>query len=67
MILVIRYSLPPEEIQALRNGLKKKWEAVNKVYQEITHINKVDTIGLKRKFKFNNLVLFIFWKKERRM
>eukprot|EP00828_Plagiopyla_frontata_P043008 TRINITY_DN6595_c0_g1_i2.p1 TRINITY_DN6595_c0_g1~~TRINITY_DN6595_c0_g1_i2.p1 ORF type:complete len:263 (+),score=36.99 TRINITY_DN6595_c0_g1_i2:101-790(+) len=44
-----RYSLPPEEIQALRDGLKKKWEVVNKVYQEITHKKKVDTIGLKRK------------------
>ncbi len=38
-----------EEIDQLRQGLKKKWEAVNKEYQSITHINRIDTVGLKRK------------------
>jgi predicted GTPase len=31
------------------NGLKAKWEAVNKEYQNITHIRMIDTVGLKRK------------------
>lgn len=44
-----RHLLAPEEIQKLRDGLKRKWEAVNKEYQSITHISKMDTVGLKRK------------------
>ena len=44
-----RYLLSPEEVQELKEGLKKKWEAVNKDYQSITHIGKPDTQGLKRK------------------
>lgn len=36
-------------MRELRHALKKKWEEINKVYQGITHISKVDTIGLKRK------------------
>jgi len=38
-----------EEVRILREGLKKKWEIVNKEYQQITHIVKLDTVGLKRK------------------
>lgn len=38
-----------DEIKVLRDGLKAKWEAVNREYQSITHINKIDTVGLKRK------------------
>lgn len=41
--------MTPEEVEQLRQGLKKKWEAVNKEYQSITHVNKIDTVGLKRK------------------
>ena len=37
-----------EEAQELRDSLQKKWDFVNKQYQEITHM-KVDTIGQKRK------------------
>ena len=44
-----RYLLPAEEVKQLQDGLKKKWEAVNKEYQTVTHISKVDTQGLKRK------------------
>lgn len=41
--------MPPEEIKKLRDGLKAKWDAVNKEYQNITHIKQIDTVGLKRK------------------
>lgn len=44
-----RYLLPAEEVQELISGLKKKWEAVNREYQNVTHIVKVDTHGLKRR------------------
>lgn len=43
------YQLSQEEIKGLKEGLKKKWEAVNKEYQQITHIRKIDTLGLRRK------------------
>jgi len=33
----------------LRDGLRKKWEAVNREYQTITHIRRIDSTGLKRK------------------
>ena len=38
-----------EELKILREGLKKKWEEVNKEYQSITHISKIDSVGLRRK------------------
>lgn len=41
--------MPSEEIKKLREGLRAKWNAVNKEYQNITHINKIDTVGLKRR------------------
>jgi len=44
-----KFLMSPEEINQLREGLKKKWAAVNKEYQAITHISKIDTQGLKRK------------------
>ncbi|CAG9320757.1 ENKUR_2 [Blepharisma stoltei] len=44
-----KYLVSQEEVKELRDGLKKKWEAVNKEYQMITHIRKPDTQGLKRK------------------
>ncbi len=44
-----KYLLSEAEVQELRQGLKRKWEAVNQEYQKITHISKVDTLGIKRK------------------
>lgn len=44
-----RYLLSAQEVKELREGLRRKWEAVNKEYQSVTHISKVDTLGLKRK------------------
>jgi hypothetical protein len=46
----IRFLLSEEELKILREGLKRKWEMVNKEYQSITHISKLDTIGLRRKY-----------------
>jgi len=43
------FILPDEDIKAIRDGLKKKWDIVNREYQKITHKSKLDTIGLKRK------------------
>lgn len=44
-----KYVLNEEEVNILREGLKKKWEMVNKEYQQITHISKINTVGLKRR------------------
>ena len=44
-----KFLMNADEIAALKEGLKKKWDAVNKEYQTITHIRKPDTQGLKRK------------------
>ena len=44
-----KYLLPDEERAELIDALKKKWDVVHKSYQEITHISKVDSVGLKRK------------------
>ncbi|EGR27986.1 hypothetical protein IMG5_185690 [Ichthyophthirius multifiliis] len=44
-----KYMMSVAEVKQLRDGLKAKWESVNNKYQTITHINKIDTIGLKRK------------------
>jgi hypothetical protein len=43
-----KFLLSEEEVKVLRQGLKRKWEMVNKEYQQITHISKIDTVGLKR-------------------
>lgn len=44
-----KFLLPDKERQELIDALKKKWEIVHKEYQEITHIQKIDTIGKKNK------------------
>lgn len=44
-----RFLLSAHEVKELREGLRRKWESVNKEYQSVTHISKVDTLGLKRK------------------
>ena len=44
-----KFLMSDEELRILREGLKRKWEIVNKEYQQITHISKIDTVGLKRK------------------
>jgi hypothetical protein len=44
-----RFIMSVEEVKELKEGLRKKWEAVNKEYQTVTHISKIDTQGLKRK------------------
>lgn len=44
-----KFLLPEDERQQLIAALKKKWEIVHKEYQEITHIQKIDTIGKKNK------------------
>jgi hypothetical protein len=44
-----KFLLPDDERQQLIAALKKKWEIVHKEYQEITHIQKIDTIGKKNK------------------
>lgn len=41
--------LPEEERLQLLDNLKKKWEAVNKQYQGMTHIVTLDTIGKVRR------------------
>jgi ribosome recycling factor len=41
--------LPDDERKELIGALKKKWEVVHKQYQEITHVQKMDTIGLRKK------------------
>lgn len=40
-------SLSDSEIEAIREGLKNKWDDINKEYQKLTHIKIIDTIGLK--------------------
>lgn len=44
-----KFAISEEELRILREGLQRKWEIVNKEYQQITHISKIDTVGLKRK------------------
>lgn len=44
-----KYLMAPVEIEDLRGALKKKWDHVNREYQSITHKNKVDSEGLRRK------------------
>jgi hypothetical protein len=34
----------------LKRGLKAKWDEVNKKYQQMTHIQNLDTIGLRRRY-----------------
>lgn len=44
-----KFLLPEDERNELIAALKKKWEVVHKTYQEITHVQKIDTVGLRRK------------------
>jgi len=44
-----KFLMGAEEIERLKEGLKSKWDSVNREYQTITHIRKPDTQGLKRK------------------
>ena len=44
-----KFLMPDDERRELIAALKKKWEIVHKEYQEITHIQKIDTIGKKTK------------------
>ena len=44
-----KFLLQDTERQELIAALKKKWDIVHKQYQEITHIQKIDTIGLRKK------------------
>mmetsp|Transcript_31430 Transcript_31430/g.27789 ORF Transcript_31430/g.27789 Transcript_31430/m.27789 type:complete len:277 (+) Transcript_31430:59-889(+) len=44
-----KFLLPDDERGELIKALKKKWEVVHKQYQEITHVQKIDTVGLRRK------------------
>jgi len=44
-----KFLMSDEELRILREGLKRKWDIVNKEYQQITHISKLDTVGLRRK------------------
>eukprot|EP00347_Sterkiella_histriomuscorum_P024054 403332460 len=44
-----KFLLPDDERQQLINALKQKWEVIHKEYQQITHIQKIDTIGKKTK------------------
>ena len=37
------------EVEELKEGLKRKWEEVNRKYQKLTYLQIVDTTGLKRK------------------
>ena len=41
--------LSKEEVEEIREGLKSKWNEINKKYQGITHIRLIDTTGLKRR------------------
>jgi hypothetical protein len=43
-----RVLLSEQEVQDLKDGLKKKWTSVSNEYQTLTH-KVIDTIGLKRK------------------
>ena len=54
--------LTKDEKDSLISALKKKWETVHKEYQEITHITKVSTIGLKRRLAF--ALNKLFFRKE---
>lgn len=33
----------------LKEGLKRKWDEVNRKYQKMTHLRLIDTTGLKRR------------------
>ncbi|CAK81507.1 unnamed protein product (macronuclear) [Paramecium tetraurelia] len=41
--------LSEEELKQIREGLKQRYDEVNKQYQQYTHLKKFDTVGLKRR------------------
>lgn len=41
--------LSEEEVNTLREGLKRKWDEVNREYQKMTHVRVVDTLGSKNR------------------
>ena len=45
----VRYPLSQEEINQIRDGLKKKWDYFNRKFQNFAHITKIDTVGQKRR------------------
>ena len=44
-----RKFLSEEEIHELREGLKHKWDEINREYQKMAHIRIIDTQGLRTK------------------
>ena len=44
-----KYMMSEEERKDLIAQLKRKWEVVHKNYQEMTHLQKLDTMGQVRK------------------
>lgn len=36
-------------MREIRDGLKRKWDEINREYQKFTHVRLVDTTGLKRR------------------
>jgi hypothetical protein len=44
-----KFLLPEGEREELIASLKKKWEVTHRTYQQITHVQKIDTVGLRRK------------------
>ena len=44
-----RYPLTQEEIDQIKNGLKQRWDHVNRKFQNYAHITKIDSVGLKRR------------------
>ena len=44
-----RQCLSEDEVREIRDGLKRKWDEVNREYQKLTHVRLVDTTGLKRR------------------
>ena len=41
--------LSEEEVNRIREGLKKKWNEINHEYQRIAHVRVIDTFGLRTK------------------
>ena len=59
-----KYILTDEEIKELREGLKTKWDFVNKKYQLLTHKAVLDTIGLRRRYFVSFYCCQNFFRKE---
>ena len=36
-------------MREIRDGLKRKWDEINREYQKMTHVRLIDTTGLKRR------------------